>query len=100
MAAKKKRAKVTDRRSSTKGKKPAAKKTALPAPFDPSDRKFVLDTFDQTEAHLRRAGRAFSADRLLAMREKFTKLPESKCTRDRCERYMQELQKLAGEIRA
>ena len=101
MAAKKK-PKASDRRSSTNGKKPRAKKTAVPAPFEPGDSTFVLGNFDQaaraiaTSIDLDR--RVSLGAKLQAMRKKFQALPESKVTRDRCERYVQEIQKILAEL--
>lgn len=91
--------KVTDRRSSANGK---PKRSAVPAPFEPGDRQFVLDTFTQTETQIKKTGDAATRVKLLAdltaIRTKFKALPASKITRERCERYMAEVVKLSRDM--
>ena len=95
MTAKKKKAKVSTRRAS----QAAAKSEESPGL---SDGQFVEATFDQVEEALKRATdwvtKTALTERLKAMRTKFKALPKNKVTRERCERYMEEITKIGREI--
>lgn len=82
------------------------KKAAIaPAPYDsqqPGERKFLVDTYQQTIALLDRVEdkdrRAALTTKLKAIRTKFNALPKNKVTKERVARYVEEVVKVGREI--
>lgn len=88
------------KKAKAKATKPRAAKPAA-APKALNDGAFVSKMFESAEASIGRVAdptrRSDLSKRFKALRAKFRKLPKSKVTRDRAERYAEEVSKLERE---